>query len=128
MTLLFDGENAFFAERTPASPHALVLHLPEKSSLFLNGICFFPKDNDIKIPQGVLHLGKNVLALRIENRLFPTESLYYDGKTVLPDGLPRDAMLLKQHKRADSLEQSIASLEARIAHLEQKSIAHTLFS
>ena len=128
MTLLFDGENAFFAERAASSPRALVLHLPERASLFCNGICYFPENSCVKIPAHALRLGVNSLALRIDNRLFPTESLYFDGDGVTPQGFPSEAFLLKQHKTTKALEEALAALEARITDLEQKTAARRLFS
>ena len=128
MTLLFDGENAFFAERAASSPRALVLHLPERASLFCNGICYFPENGSVKIPPHALRLGVNSLSLRMDNRLFRTESLYFDGEDVTPQGFPSEAFLLRQHKRMTALEDAFAALETRITDLEQKTAARTLFS
>lgn len=128
MNLLFDGENAFFAERTATSADNLVLHLPKGASIFFNGICYFPKNRVVKLPAHVLCRGVNALSLRIENRLFPTESLDFDGEQVSPHGLSYDSMLLTQHQRCARIEDTLASLRARITALEEKNAARMLFS
>ncbi|MBE6655973.1 MAG: hypothetical protein E7609_03750 [Ruminococcaceae bacterium] len=128
MTLLFDGQNAFFAERGKSFVKSLIIHLPKDGALFFNGICYFPEAESVHLPKEALRIGDNRLALRIGNRIFPTESLRFDGECFTPTGLSAEALLLRQNELLSSLEERLAHLSDRVAHLEQQSTARTLFS
>ena len=128
MTLLFDGENAFFSERERILCKSLVIHLPKNSALFFNGICHFPTDETVHLPPTAVRRGENRLALRIENRIYPSEGLFYDGEGFSPMGLAAEPLLLRQNERISSLEGSLAKLEARIAGIEKKTASRMLFS
>ena len=97
MTLLFDGQNAFFKERGKTFGKSLVIHLPKEHALFFNGICYFPQENAVHLPSHAVRKGENHLALRAGNRIFPTESLLFDGEAFSPVGLSAEALLLRQN-------------------------------
>ena len=128
MTLLFDGQNAFFAERGKSFSTNLVIHLPDGCSLFFNGVCYTPKENSVLFPQDSIRMGQNALALRMGNRIFPTEGLIFDGEAFIPAGLATDALLLQQHALIASLTDKLSYLSKRLESLEKKSAARTLFS
>ncbi len=128
MTLLFDGKNAFFAEREQTSLKGLVIHLPKNASLFVNGVCYFPTNGAVHLPQNAVRRGENALALRIENRIFPTEGLYFDEDGVIPVGFDAAPILLRQNERITALEEKFAALDARVVRLEKKAVARMLFS
>ncbi len=128
MTLLFDGQNAFFAERGKTFAKSLIIHLPRGSTLFFNGTCYFPEAETVHLPKGALRVGENRLALRTGNRIFPTESLHFDGESFTPTGLSAEALLLRQNELLSSLGEQLAHLSERVERLEQKSAARTLFS
>ena len=128
MTLLFDGQNAFFSERTPIRIKSLVIHLPKDASLFFNGICYFPTEETVHLPPCAVREGENHLALRINNRIFPTEGLYSDGESISPMGVRAEQLLLRQNERIAALEKALLLLEGRTAGLEKKATARMLFS
>ena len=128
MTLLFDGQNAFFSERGKTFAKSLIIHLPKGCALFFNGICYFPEKETVHLPKEALRVGENRLALRAGNRIFPTESLQFDGESFTPAGLSTEALLLRQNELLSSLEERIAVLCDRVAYLEQKATVRTLFS
>ena len=128
MTLLFDGENAFFKERGKTAVKSLAIHLPKDCSLFFNGVCYFPQEGAVHLPFHAVRKGENRLSLRIGNRIFPTESLLFDGEGFAPTGLPCEQMLLRQKEQLASIEERLASLGERLEHLEQRAVARTLFS
>lgn len=128
MTLLFDGQNAFFAERGKTFVKALSLRIPENAALFLNDACHFPENGTVQLPLTALRHGTNALALRIGNRIFPTESLVFDGESLTPAGLSSEALLLRQNEMLSSLAEKITLLSRRVEKLEQKNTARMLFS
>lgn len=128
MTLLFDGQNAFFAERGRSFSSDLIIHLPAGSTLFFNGICYTPKDNSVLIPHSTVRQGENTLSLRMGNRLFPTEGVLFDGKAFTPAGISAEALLLRQHALIDSITERLFLLDERVSQLEKKAAARTLFS
>lgn len=128
MTLLFDGKNAFFAERDRISVKSLVIHLPRNASLFVNGICYFPTGEAVHLPATAIRTGENVLALRIDNRIYPTEGLYVDTDYASPMGLLTEPLLLRQCERIASLEEKLSHMSERVARLEKRTEARMLFS
>ena len=128
MTILFDGQNAFFAERGKTHAKSLVIHVPRNGALFFNGVCYFPESGRVHVPPEVLRRGENRLSLRMGNRIFPTEGSLYDGEGFSPLGLKAEPLLLRQNERISSLEKDLALLEERVARLEEKSTARMLFS
>lgn len=128
MTLLFDGQNAFFKERGKTVSKGLIIHLPKEHSLFFNGICYFPEESTVYLPPHAIRTGENRLALRMGNRIFPTESLLFDGDAISPMGLSTEALLLRQNEQLSLLADKLTQLLCRVEHLEQKSAARTLFS
>ena len=128
MTLLFDGQNAFFKERGRCSSHSVVIHLPEGGSLFLHGILHATEGDALHFPLDAFRVGENRLALRLGDRIYPTEGLFFDGDALVPAGLPVEGMLLTQNELVRKLTETVACLEDRIAALEKKSNARKLFS
>jgi hypothetical protein len=128
MTLLFDGESAFFAEREGTLSHTLSIFLPDESALFCRGLCFYPKDGSVRLPRTILKQGKNTLSLRVGEKIFPCEGLLFDGDRVAPCGMPVEALLLRQHKRLLSANEALATLTARVEALEQAAKSRMLFS
>ena len=68
MTLLFDGNRAFFEERTPRDVKNLWIKLPKDSVLICNGIRLTPEADTVHIHIGALYPGENVLILKKEDR------------------------------------------------------------
>lgn len=128
MTLLFDGQNAFFKERGKTFAKSLIIHLPKEHTLFFNGICYFPEENTVHLPSHAIRKGENRLALRAGNRIFPTESLLFDGEAFSPVGLSAEALLLRQNEQISSLTDKLAALTCRVERLEQRAAARMLFS
>lgn len=128
MTLLFDGQNAFFKERGRTLGKSLIIHLPEEHSLFFNGICYFPQGGTVHLPCHAVKRGENSLALRMNNRIFPTENLLFDGEAFTPAGLSTEAVLLRQNEQLAALKESLSLLACRLERLEQRAQARTLFS
>ena len=128
MTLLFDGKNAFFSERERSFARGLVIHIPRSAALFFNGVCYFPAGDTVHLPDSAIRRGENRLALRVENRVYPTEGLFYDGECFSPMGIAAEPILLRQNERIASLEESLSLLEKRIAGMEKKAAARMLFS
>ena len=128
MTLLFDGQSAFFKERGKTFAKSLVIHLPDEHALFFNGICYFPQNGAVHLPFHAVRKGENHLALRMNNRIFPTENLLFDGAAFAPAGLPTEQMLLRQTEELASVKDTLASLGKRLERLEAKAVARTLFS
>ena len=128
MTLLFDGQNAFFKERGKTFGKSLVIHLPKEHALFFNGICYFPQENAVHLPSHAVRKGENHLALRAGTRIFPTESLLFDGEAFSPVGLSAEALLLRQNEQISSLTDKLSALTCRIERLEQRAAARMLFS
>lgn len=128
MTLLYDGKNAFFSERERTSVKSLIIHLPRNASLFVNGVCYFPTEMAVHLPPHAIRKGENILALRIDNRIYPTEGLYGDGECVSPMGLFTESLLLRQCERLASLEDKLSRMDERVARLEKKTEARMLFS
>ena len=128
MTLLSDGKNAFFAERGRTFFQSLIIHLPENCALFFNDICYLPKNGAIYLPLTAIRQGENSVALRKENRILPTENLYFDGEAISPVGLSTEALLLRQNERMTALEDTLILLSCRIGHLEERCAAKLLFS
>lgn len=128
MTLLFDGQNAFFAERGKTFEKRLVIHVPQDAALFLGNTCYSPQGDTVELPLRALRHGTNTLSLRIGNRLFPTEGLVFDGESITPAGLSSEALLLRQREMLSSLAEKVALLTRRVEELEQKSTARMLFS
>ncbi len=128
MTLLFDGEHAFFAERGGTLSHTLSLSLPDESALFCGGLCFYPKDGSVRLPRSILKKGKNTLSLRVGEKIFPCEGLFFDGERATPCGMPVEALLLRQHKRLLLANEALTTLTARVEALEQAARSRMLFS
>ena len=128
MTLLFDGKNAFFSERERSFASGLVIHIPRNAALFFNGVCYFPAGDTVHLPASAVRRGENRLALRIENRIYPSEGLFYDGEGFFPMGIAAEPLLLRQNERIASLEESLSSLEERLAGIEKRTAARMLFS
>ena len=128
MTLLFDGQNAFFAERGKTLAKSLIIHLPEGCSLFFNGTCFFPQNTEVHLPTHAIRKGENRLALRKDNRIFSTESLLFDGNSFTPAGFCAEALILSQNELISDCAMRIAQLAQRIEQLEQRHAARMLFS
>lgn len=128
MTLLFDGQNAFFKERGKTHAKSLIIHIPAEHALFFNGECYFPQEGAVHLPFHAIRKGENHLALRMNNRIFPTEGLLFDGNDFAPAGLSADLLLLRQNEQLASLAERLSQLSRRLEQLEQKSIARTLFS
>lgn len=128
MTLLFDGKTAFFKEREGSVSHTLSLSLPTESVLFCGGVCFYPKDGAVRLPRSILKNGRNTLSLRIGEKIFPCEGLFFDGERAKPCGLPTEALLLRQHERLMAAEEALANLTSRVEALEQKAKSRMLFS
>ena len=128
MTLLFDGQNAFFKERGKTFAKSLIIHLPKEHSLFFNGICYFPQEETVHLPTDATRKGENTLSLRMGNRIYPTEGLHFDGEAFSPAGLSTESLLLRQNEQLSSLAEKLSKLSSRLELLEQKATAHTLFS
>lgn len=127
MTLYFDGEVAFFAERTPVPAHALTVSLPKDATLFVGGVRTEAREGAARVPRALLTQGENALSLAVGERLYPVEHLYFDGETVTPAGLPAEALLLSAHKRTVALWEAVEALRGRVETLERAQTAHTLF-
>lgn len=127
LTLLLAGEHAFFAERAPVRAAAVSLRPPEGGVLLLSGVRLPVKGEETLLPEALLHTGENRLSLLLDGACVPVEPLLYDGETVAPAGLPTEALLLSQHAQIARMQKSLAALSARVAALEEKSRAHTLF-
>ena len=80
------------------------------------------------LPQSAVRRGENHLSLRIDNRIFPTEGLFFDGESFAPMGLEAESLLLRQNERIASLEKSLSLLEGRLAGVEKRTAARMLFS
>lgn len=128
MTLLFDGQNAFFAERGKTFAKRLVIHVPKDAALFVGNVCYFPQDGNVELPLSSLRHGTTPLALRFGNRIFPTESLFFDGEALSPAGLSTEALLLRQNERLTTLSDQLALLAGRVEQLERQNTARMLFS
>ena len=128
MTLLFDGERAFFEERTARAAEGLSLSLPADSSLLCNGVRLSPASDSLHIPRAALYPGENTLTLKKDEHLYPCEGLIYDGETVTPCGMPTEAIIATQCKKIASLASKVDALSARLAVCESKLSAGLLFS
>ena len=128
MTLLFDERYAFFAERKQSLVRNLSIRLPEGASLLCNGTGYCPHGDSVQLPPTALHQGENTLALRIANRIFPCEGLLFDGAVVTPAGFSLEGVLLRQHEIIDEQRKALSELSRRVALLEQKNRAKSLFS
>lgn len=127
MKVLFDGKNAFFAERGGTHIEKLILHLPRGAALLCNGIGFYADGGAIHLPKSALREGENRLHLRFANRLFPCESLTVaDGKAT-PTGLPRDEILLSLLEKSERESARLEALLQRVESIEQKTTAKMLF-
>ncbi len=127
MTLLFDGRCAFFAERGQNLVRNLSIRLPDGASLLCNGTGFFPRGEGVQLPPAALRQGENTLSLRIANRIFPCEGLLFDGSFVTPMGFSLEGVLLRQHEIIAEQQNTLSELSRRVALLEQKNKAKTLF-
>ena len=128
MTLLFDGKYAFFAERNGARVSSLRVKIPANSALFLDGMRLTETAlGEVSLPKALLRAGENALSLLLDGRIYPVEGLRFDGETVTPVGLSTEALLIGQHAHISNLTKALADLSARVAALEEKSRAHTLF-
>lgn len=128
MTLLFDGKNAFFAEREKHFGSPAVLFLPDGYDLLCNGKHLLAHRGRVSIPMSVLHHGENRLALRSQNHIFPAESLFFDGVSVLPVGLPADELLVREHLALRELTETVHALRERIISLEKAADSRRLFT
>ena len=128
MTLLFDGERAFFAERTSRTAEGLTLCLPKDSVLLCNGVRLSPASDSLHIPRSALYPGENTLALKKNGHLYPCEWLIYDGATVVPCGMQTEAIIATQCKQIASLASKVNTLSDRLAACEDKLSAGLLFS
>lgn len=128
MTLLFDERCAFFAERGQNLVRNLSIRLPEGAALLCNGTGYFPRGESVQLPPAALRQGENTLALRIANRIFPCEGLLFDGTFVTPMGFSLEGVLLRQHEVITEQRRALSALTRRVALLEQKNKAKTLFS
>ena len=128
MTLLFDGENAFFAERERCFARPLLLTLPAGYDLMCNGKHLHARQNRVTLPHSALVRGENRLALRAANRIIPAESLFFDGTSTLPVGLPADALLVREHLALCELKETVHALRERIASLEKAAESRRLFT
>lgn len=128
MTLLFDGKNAFFAERERSFSTPSVLFLPDGYDLLCNGKHLPARHGKVTLPQGTLHRGENRIALRSENRIIPAESLFFDGVSVLPVGLPADELLVREHVALRELTETVHALYRRIETLEKVVEGRRLFT
>ena len=127
LSLLFDGEHAFFAERGEARAASVAIRPPEGGTLLLSGVRLPVKGEVALLPEGLLTVGENRLSLLLDGACIPVEPLLYERGRVRPVGLPTEAIILSQHARITHLQASLAALAARVAALEEKSRAHTLF-
>ena len=128
MTLLFDGKNAFFAEREKSFSRPPVIFLPEGYDLMCNGKHFPARHGKVSLPNGALLRGENRIALCDANRIFPAESLFFDGVSVLPIGLPADAILVREHLALCELTKTVQALRERVTALEAAAKSHQLFT
>ncbi|MBQ9735766.1 MAG: hypothetical protein IJV96_03165 [Clostridia bacterium] len=128
MTLLFDGKNAFFAEREKSLGRPTVISVPTGYDLFCNGRRLIARHGKVTLPPAALHKGENRIALRSENRIIPAESLFYDGAAVMPVGLPADALLVQEHLALCELTRTVEALRERIAMLENAAKSRRLFT
>ena len=127
MTLLFDGSNAFFAERDSVCAEKLILHLPKGTALLCNGIGFYADSGAVHIPKATLHEGENRLHLRVENRLYPCEGLLLSDGKVTPIAIPAEKILLSLFKQLQAQKQALDALTSRVERIEQKTAAKRLF-
>ena len=128
MTLLFDGKNAFFAEREKLLGHPTVIFLPDGYDLLCNGKHLPARQSRVTLPHGILHKGENRFALRSENRIIPAENLFFDGTAVLPVGLPADDLIVREYMTLCELTKTVNALRERIKALEDATHGHRLFN
>ena len=128
MTLLFNGRIGFFAERGVNQAERIIIHLPKGAALLCNSIGFYAEGGSVHIPARMLHPGENRLQIRIENRLYPCESLFLANDVVTPMGLPMEEILLAQHEALEKERERTAALLRRVEALEQKTARKMLFS